>query len=84
MLCGGHSSFLAPTPEIVQLAQKHRGDVEAKLGRGFQTYTVLGFTKQVVAGMNYKIQIDVGNGQKANIKVYEPLSGESQLSEASF
>lgn len=84
MLCGGLTPGLKPiTPEVQALANKHWGEAQTRLGRTFQTWNAVGFSTQVVAGVNYWIKIQSDNGEFVHIKVYQPLgNAESQLTEA--
>lgn len=81
-MLGGPSASHPITPEVKALAIKHQKDIEAKLGKKFTTFTPVSYTEQVVAGMNYTVSIDIGGGHKVSAKIYKPLSGETQLSEA--
>ena len=46
---------------------------ETALGATFATFDAVKYTTQVVAGTNYKIKVNVGDGKFVHIKVYVPL-----------
>ena len=83
MMCGGHSGARDPTPEEVQVAEAHKGDLESQLG-ACASFNVKKVTTQAVAGTNYQFLVDVGNGKHAYMKVFKPLphtNEPTQLSE---
>ena len=86
MLCGGVTPGLKPiTPEVQAIANKHKAHAEEQLGKHFSTWNAVGFSTQVVAGINYWIKIQVGDNQYVHIKVYQPLPHtglESSLTKA--
>ena len=72
MMCGGHSAARVPTEEEVAIATGHKGEVEAKLGATYESWTVCHVTSQVVAGTNFTFCVDVGAG-KVQMRVFRPL-----------
>jgi len=72
MICGGHSEALEPTPEIVEMVDNFKTDIEAKANMAFSQYTVVSYTSQVVAGTNFIIKVDVST-HELEVKVFRPL-----------
>ena len=82
MMPGGHSEARDPTPEEVQIAQAHKGDVENTLG-ACASFDVKKVTTQVVAGTNFQFLVDIGGGKHAYMKVFRPLPHTGQPTELS-
>lgn len=80
-LCGGHSGLKQITPEVTALANKHRAEAEGKIGTNYTTWAPVGYTTQVVAGVNYWIKVNCGT-EVVHLKIYQNLSQETQLTEA--
>jgi len=59
---GGLTATKPITEEVKQIAITCRPDIEAKAGRQFMSFTPTEFATQVVAGTNFFIKIDVGDG----------------------
>lgn len=81
MYCGGVSDDLeTPTPGVIEMANAYKGEAEQQLSSSFQTWEVVGFSTQVVAGTNFWIKINAGD-QHIHLKVWKKLSGETQVIE---
>ncbi|XP_050394051.2 cystatin-B [Patella vulgata] len=76
---GGASGTKAADEEIQKLCDAIRDDLEKKAGRKFTDYTAKEYKSQVVAGTNYFVKIDVGNGQAIHARIYQPLPGQGEL-----
>lgn len=82
MLCGGLAPGLQqPTPQVTALANKHRAEAEAALGRSFTSWQPVGFTTQVVAGTNYFIKVNCGN-EFVHLKIWQQLNQETSFTSA--
>ena len=84
MMCGGFTENKEPTDEVHELAQQFKTHTEEKLGKTFTSFTAIGFKSQVVAGINYLIDVQADE-ETVQIKVFKPLphTGDpAQLSEA--
>ncbi|KAL0211247.1 hypothetical protein P9112_009545 [Eukaryota sp. TZLM1-RC] len=62
--CGGVSSSSPVDPEVNQLVQSLRPQIESKLGSSFPQFDPIEMQTQVVAGMNYFVRINVGYPDK--------------------
>lgn len=72
-MLGGYGSAKDADTEVKTLATSLKGACETKCGKTFSKFDAVKYTSQVVAGMNYKIKVDVGDGKYVHIKVYQPL-----------
>lgn len=82
MMCGGITPGLQQaTPEVIALANKHRAEAQQKLGRNFATWAPVGYSTQVVAGVNYFIKVNCGS-ECVHLKIWQQLNGETQLTTA--
>jgi len=68
--------------EVRNIANQVKGALETKLGKTFSQYDPESFTTQVVAGINYFIKINVGNGEYVHARVYKDLQGHVSLNNA--
>nr|XP_056705210.1 cystatin-A-like [Euleptes europaea] len=73
MMLGGLTPTKAATPEIQQLADEVKPQLEARENRSFPIFTAVEYRTQVVAGTNYFIKIDVGHGVYVHVRIFEPL-----------
>ena len=71
-MLGAHGESQPVTPEVTALVVGLKADVEAKLGANYATFTPVSFTKQTVAGVNYKVKVEVG-GSHIEVVVFQPL-----------
>ena len=77
MICGGHSQAKEPDQEIIQMANNLRSEMESQAGFTFTQFNVLSYTTQVVAGINYKLKIQVGE-KTIDVVIYKPLPHTNQ------
>ena len=73
MMCGGFGDARDADDKVKALALEMKPKAEAALGATFATFDAVKYTTQVVAGTNYKIKVNVGDGKFVHIKVYVPL-----------
>jgi len=70
-----------PVNEKVEgYARQVKDEAQAKAGSPFTSYTPVSFRSQVVAGTNYFIKVDVGQGQFIVERVYVDFKGNTSLS----
>ena len=80
MLAGGISPGLqAPTEEITQLAETFQAQAQTQANATFETFEVIGYSTQVVAGTNYYIRVRTGADTYTDLRVYEPLPGQGEM-----
>ena len=72
MLAGGFNNVQNADNEVQAIIDQVRGEVEAQVGT-LSSYQAISFTRQVVAGMNYKVKVQVSDQEYLHIKVYVPL-----------
>jgi cystatin-A/B len=78
MLCGGHSAPRNADENTEALCFEVRGLVEAQLARQFTVFQPVSYTSQVVAGTVYKIKLRVDGDEYIHIRVFKPLSCNSE------
>ena len=72
-MCGGFGDAKDADDKVKALALEMKPKAKAALGATFATFDAVKYTTQVVAGTNYKIKVNVGDGKFVHIKVYVPL-----------
>ena len=74
-MLGGHSQSEQPDAELLELFKGCRNHIEEKAGHKYNTFEVVGFTKQVVAGMIYRVHIRVAHEAHEHIwvQIFKPL-----------
>ena len=79
-VCGGHSAPTENVPdEVIQVATAVKGDIQAAVGgEPFTKFVCHTFTQQVVAGMNYKMSIEVHDGVMVDALIFKPLPHTGQ------
>eukprot|EP01115_Flamella_aegyptia_P011132 TRINITY_DN50926_c0_g1_i1.p1 TRINITY_DN50926_c0_g1~~TRINITY_DN50926_c0_g1_i1.p1 ORF type:complete len:97 (+),score=39.72 TRINITY_DN50926_c0_g1_i1:160-450(+) len=63
----------------MKVALEVKPQLEAKTGRYFTIYNPLQYATQLVAGVNYFIKVDVGNGEHVHLRVFKDLKGNLTL-----
>ena len=85
MLCGGVGNLKPSNAETQALVDKHKSDIETKLDTKFESFKLVGYSTQVVAGTNYWMKIHTGGENHVHAKIYKGLphtGGETSVSEA--
>mmetsp|Transcript_108191 Transcript_108191/g.170569 ORF Transcript_108191/g.170569 Transcript_108191/m.170569 type:complete len:87 (-) Transcript_108191:60-320(-) len=83
MMCGSASEKKPMDEETKAMVLGVKGPIEEELGKKFEKFEPKSYTTQVVAGVNYTIDIDVDGGT-VNLKLFKALDGEVQCKEATF
>ncbi|XP_078698074.1 cystatin-A-like isoform X1 [Branchiostoma floridae x Branchiostoma belcheri] len=78
---GGLGEEKQPTPAIQALCDTVRDEAEAREGVKYDTFTALSYKKQVVAGINYFIKVDVGTEYCVHLRVFRSFRGDVMLSD---
>lgn len=84
-MCGGFGNANNADESVQQLANSVKETVEERLNAKFNTYEVVSYKTQVVAGTNYKVKIHIGNESYIHAKIFVGLScngGNTELLEA--
>ncbi|NP_001076011.1 cystatin A family member 3 precursor [Mus musculus] len=79
MILGGVSEARPATPEIQEIANKVRPQLEARTSEKYEKFEAVEYKSQFVAGRNYFIKMDVGCGCFLHIKVYRAHSGKDNF-----
>ena len=72
-MCGGHSNAKEITPEVTEMVNSVRGQIETQLNSTFEVFEPVSYTTQVVAGTNFTVKIRVGDGVFVSVKIFRPL-----------
>ncbi|XP_075811479.1 cystatin-A [Microtus pennsylvanicus] len=78
MIPGGLTEARPATPEIQEITDKIREKLEEKTNEKYEKFEATEYKSQVVAGTNYFIKVDVGNGNYIHVKVFQGLSGQDE------
>lgn len=72
-MVGGFGEAVGITAEVKEIVTAKKAECEGKTGKTFETFDPVSFVKQVVAGMNYKVKVKVGETDCIHVLVYCPL-----------
>ncbi|XP_061049142.1 cystatin-A isoform X1 [Eubalaena glacialis] len=78
MIPGGLTEAKPATPEIQEIANTVKPQLEEKTNETYEEFEAVEYKTQVVSGMNYYIKIRVGNDRYTHIKVFESLPHQNQ------
>ncbi|XP_069491913.1 cystatin-B-like [Ambystoma mexicanum] len=78
MLCGGTGPSQAATPEVQEMCNQLKADMEKSCGKSFTVFEVIEVRSQVVAGTNYFIKIRCGDEEFVHARVFKPLPHTNQ------
>ena len=70
---GGWSDEKSVDEKVMSLANSLREEIESQVSQQFSVFTPVVFKSQVVAGINYKIKIEVDNAEYIHVSIYVPL-----------
>ena len=76
--CGGFTDDRDADDKVKGIALGVKADVEKALGATYAKFDAVKFATQVVAGVNYKIKVDVGDGKYVHVKVHVPLPNKNE------
>ncbi|XP_078512755.1 cystatin-B-like [Lissotriton helveticus] len=83
MKCGGTGDVKVATPEVQQLCDQLKADVEKHSGENYNEFVAIEYKTQVVAGTNYFIKVHVGCESYVHLRVYKPLPHTGKPAELS-
>ena len=78
---GGQSFATTPSDEDIQLFKGFQAIVEEKAGQKFTQFDPVLSTRQVVAGMNYRIRYEVAPETFVDAKIFVPLRNQPQVTD---
>ncbi|XP_060226895.1 cystatin-A-like [Meriones unguiculatus] len=73
MIRGGLSEAKPATPEIQEIADKIKPQLEEQTNEKYETYEAVEYKTQVVAGVNYFIKVDVGGARYIITKAFSGI-----------
>ncbi|XP_031220545.1 stefin-3-like [Mastomys coucha] len=79
IITGGLSEARPVTPEIQEVADKVRAQIEEETNEKYDKFKAVEYKSQTVAGQNLFIKVDVGRGCFLHIKVFRGFSGKEDL-----
>ncbi|EGV92675.1 cystatin-A [Cricetulus griseus] len=78
MIPGGLTEARPATPEVQEIADQVRAQLEEKTNEKYEKFEAVEYKTQVVAGVNYFIKMDVGNGKYIHLKIFKGLPGQNE------
>ena len=72
MIDGGYNNAMNASYEVQAIIEQVRREVQAQYGP-VGAYKAISYSRQVVAGLNYKVKVQVSNQKYIHIKVFVPL-----------
>ncbi|XP_055965412.1 cystatin-A [Sorex fumeus] len=78
MIPGGLTEAKPATPEIQEIANEVKSQLEEKTNETYEEFKAVEYKTQVVAGVNYYIKIQVSEDVYIHIKVFKSLPQENQ------
>ncbi|KAM9089562.1 cystatin-A [Megaptera novaeangliae] len=78
MIAGGLTGTTPATPEIQEIANTVKPQLEEKTNETYEEFEAVEYKTQVVSGTNYYIKIRVGNDRYTHIKVFKSLPHQDQ------
>ncbi|XP_032262041.1 cystatin-A [Phoca vitulina] len=73
MIPGGLTEAKPATPEIQEIVNKVKPQLEEKTNESYQEFEAVEYKTQVVAGINYYIKVRVGDNNYIHMKVFKSL-----------
>ncbi|XP_038071266.1 cystatin-A-like [Patiria miniata] len=78
-ISGGLSGPLKANDEIQGYVDQVKYMAEAAVGRSFEKFEAKLYRYQIVAGINYFVKVDTGDGKFVHVRLYKSLQGEVEL-----
>ncbi|XP_065275676.1 cystatin-B-like [Emys orbicularis] len=80
MIAGGLTETKPATPEIQEIADQVKPQLEGKENKTYPVYVALKYKTQVVAGINYfiKVSISKSNDECVHLRVFQSLPHENK------
>ncbi|XP_033740882.1 cystatin-A-like [Pecten maximus] len=73
MMVGGVGEVKAADEEVQQIANDLKAEVEKESNQKYEIFNAINYKTQVVAGTNYFIKVDVGDGTYIHLRVFKSL-----------
>lgn len=84
MIAGGLTEAKEATPEIQEIADAFKKQLEEIAGKNYTIFKALKYKTQVVAGVNYYISVQTGTDDIVFLKIFKALPPSQQLSLTSY
>ncbi|XP_021529657.2 cystatin-A [Aotus nancymaae] len=78
MIPGGLSEAKPATPEVQEIVDKVKPQLEEKTNEKYEELQAVEYKTQVVAGTNYYIKVRAGDNRYMHLKVFESLPGQNE------
>ncbi|XP_069886191.1 cystatin-A isoform X1 [Dipodomys merriami] len=78
MIPGGLTEARPATPEIQEIANQVKQQLEEKTNETYEEFEAVEYKSQVVAGTIFYIKMRVGDGRYTHIKVFRSLPGQNE------
>ncbi|XP_006162422.1 cystatin-A [Tupaia chinensis] len=78
MMPGGLSEVKPATPEIQEMINKVKSQIEEETNEKFEEFEAEEYKTQVVAGINYFVKIKVGGSRYIHAKIFKGLPGQNE------
>ncbi|XP_036599173.1 cystatin-A-like [Trichosurus vulpecula] len=72
-MLGGLGETKPATPEIQKIVDKVKPQFEKKSNEKYDSFELVEYRRQVVAGTVYYVKVHLGDDRYAHLKIYEPL-----------
>jgi len=66
------------TDDVRDMVNGLKGEIESKAGATYASFTPVKYATQVVAGTNYFVKVDVGNGSFVHVRIFKSLPNANQ------
>ncbi|XP_004436564.1 PREDICTED: cystatin-A isoform X2 [Ceratotherium simum simum] len=73
MMPGGLTEARPATPDIQEIANEVKSQLEAKTNQTYEEFKAVEYKTQVVAGTNYYIKVQVGDNNYIHLKIFKSL-----------
>ncbi|XP_062033074.1 cystatin-A [Lepus europaeus] len=78
MIPGGLTEAKPATPEIQEMVNKFKTQLEKETNESYEEFEAVEYKTQVVAGINYYVKVRVGEDRYIHMKIFKPLPGQNQ------
>ncbi len=72
-MLGGYSEARELSEEEVSMIMSMKDQLEAQINRSLNVFKPIEIKSQVVAGMNYRVKIEIDNNEFIHVKIFRPL-----------
>jgi len=77
-MLGGYSAPKEATSEVQAVVDKLKSQVEGQTNKTYSTFKLEKFSTQVVNGLNYKLKIQVGDGDYIHVTAHRPPIADAE------